>query len=346
MSVELARLDAARSAMPALVSRYDDVLDAPDAARQLWRRACHDVQQGCFDDRPLYWARLKLLRGLRGARSVAQAERDSRGFGAAPVETQPIVLVTGFDPFHLQRDIGQSNPSGLAALALDGATVAGSVVRSAIFPVRFADFDRGYVEQVLTPIFRRMPRLVLTVSMGRDRFDLERFPGRRRSTTTLDNRGQPGGGSDTAPLPPADLAGPEFLEFSLPAASMKQAPGRWEVRNNGDVRTLERGAVTVGSLSELSGATAVQGSGGGFLSNEIAYRCLLLQQRLGVRFPLGHLHTPAVRGYDESVERAIVDQIKRVLVAALASDSSARDKADLEASRSAGTTQNVPSKKL
>ena len=62
----------------------------------------------------------------------------------------------------------------------------------------------------------------------------------------------------------------------------------------------------------------MQGSGGGFLSNEVAYRSLLLQQRLGARFPLGHLHTPTVRGYDEAVERAIVEQIKRILAAALA----------------------------
>ena len=318
MSVELARLDAARAAMPALATRYDDVLDAPDAARRLWRRARDDVQQGiCFDDRPLYWARLKLLRRLRERRGAAQAERDSRGFGCATVGERPIVLVTGFDPFHLPRDIAQSNPSGLAALALDGTTVAGSVVRSAVFPVRFADFDRGGVERALTPFFRRSPRLVLTISMGRDRFDLERFPGRRRSAPTLDNLGQQGGGSVAAPTPPANLHGPEFLEFSLPAASMKQAPGRWEVRDNRDVRTLERGAVTVRSLSALSADTAVEGSGGGFLSNEIAYRCLLLQQRLGARFPLGHLHVPAVRGYDEAVERAIVDQIKGILAAAL-----------------------------
>ena len=318
MSVERARVDAALSELPALATRYDDVLDAPDAARRLWQRACQDVQQGrCFDDRPLYWARLKLLGRLQGGSGAALVERDSRGFAGAPAD-QPGVLVTGFDPFHLQRDIGQSNPSGLAALALDGTTVAGCMVRSAVFPVRFRDFDEGFVEQALTPIFRRSPRLVLTVSMGRDRFDLERFPGRRRSAPTLDNDGQQGGGSDTKPTVPAHLDGPEFLEFSLPAPSMQQAPGRWEVRDNRRVRTLERGAVTACSLAELSGHTAVAGSGGGYLSNEVAYRSLLLQRQLGARFPLGHLHTPAVRGYDEAVEREMVEQIKRVLAAALA----------------------------
>lgn len=319
MRVEYARLDAALARIPALATRYDDVLDAPDAARRLWWRARRDVQQGrCFDDRPLYWARLKLRQRLRAGGSLAQAERDSRGFCCAPADKPPAVLVTGFDPFHLQCDIAQSNPSGLAALALDGTTVAGFAVRSAVFPVRFADFDQGCVEQVLTPFFRRSPRLVLTLSMGRDRFDLERFPGRRRSAPTPDNVGRIGGGSDTKPISPAHLDGPEFLQFSLPAAAMSRVPGHWEVRDNRQVRTLERGTVTVRSLAELCGDTAVEGSGGGFLSNEVAYRSLLLQQRLGVRFPLGHLHTPTMRGYDEAVASAIVDQIKRVLAAALA----------------------------
>lgn len=318
MSVERARLDAAVSKLPALATRYDDVLDAPDAARRLWQRACQDVQQGrCFDDRPLYWARLKLLGRLQDSGSAAQAERASRGFAGA-TDDQPSALVTGFDPFHLQRDIGQSNPSGLAALALDGTTVAGCIVRTAIFPVRFRDFDEGFVEQALTPIFRRSPRLVLTVSMGRDRFDLERFPGRRRSATREDNDGRHGGGSDTKPTAPAHLDGPEFLEFSLPATSMQEAPGRWEVRDNRRVRTLERGLVNAGSFAELSADTAVEGSGGGYLSNEVAYRSLLLQRQLGARFPLGHLHIPAVRGYDEAMEREIVDQIRRILAAALA----------------------------
>ena len=319
MNAESGRLDAANGAMASLATRYHDVLDAPDAARRLWQRAVADVQQtGNCDDRPLYWARLELLRRLGERGSAAEhAEHVSRGFHAAPPGAGPTVLVTGFDPFHLQRDITQSNPSGGAALALHGTTIAGATVQSAIFPVRFADFNERLVERVLAPFFRHRPVLALTISMGRDRFDLERFPGRRRSAATLDNRNARSGGTAAAPIAPPDLDGPEFLEFSLPAAPMCQAQGRWQVRDNRAVHTLERGTVTASCRAELSDATAVEGSGGGFLSNEISYRSLLLQQRLGVRFPLGHLHTPAVRGYDAAAATAIVDQIKRILDAAL-----------------------------
>ena len=113
-------------------------------------------------------------------------------------------------------DIGQSHPSGLAALALDGTLVAGLRVRSAILPVRYADFDSGIVENTMGEHFTTGLDLAVTVSMGRDVFDLERFPGRRRSTTEPDNRGETGGGSASDPHPPPGLEGPEFLEFSLP----------------------------------------------------------------------------------------------------------------------------------
>ena len=303
--VEEARLANVPSS---IASRYDDVLAQRDPAL-LWRRAVEDVQGGRWDDRPLYWARLKLAEQLADREEL---ERRSRNFGTAGD-----VLVTGFDPFHLHRDIGQSNPSGLAALALDGTTINGFTVRCAILPVRFGDFDRGIAEDLLTPHFERGPRLAMTVSMGRDAFDLERFPGLRRSASALDNENLPGGGSDAAPLMPPGLTGPEFVEFSLPAEAMAAVDGRWPVRDNRHVRTLQSGRTRADSLDALADETAVEGSSGGFLSNEIAYRSLLLAKRLGVSFPLGHLHTPAIRGHDAATERDMVRQIGCLLEAAL-----------------------------
>ena len=40
------------------------------------------------------------------------------------------------------------------------------------------------------------------------------------------------------------------------------------------------------------GSRAAKGSGGGFLSNEIFYRTLLLRREEGATIPVGHLHTP------------------------------------------------------
>ena len=310
------RIGTAEAAMPTVANRYDDILRAPDAPLRLWEAAAADAQNGFLDDRPLYWARLKLLCALP-AEVRSAAERTSRGMDFEWPTGVPTALVTGFDPFHLHRDIAQSNPAGLAAMALHGTTIAGVHIRAAVLPVRFVDFDQGLVEDLLTPVLRRRPRLVLTISMGRGEFDVERFPGRRRSSQSADNRSVRCGATAGDPLPPPGLAGPEFLETTLPVAAMAAVQGRWRVRDNRRVTTLHRGELNAASLADLAGETSVEGSGGGFLSNEIAYRSLWLRSALDVDAPVGHLHVPAVRGYDEAVETAVVEQVRRIVEAAL-----------------------------
>ena len=315
IDVEEARLD---EVSPTLRCRYDDVVAQADGGL-LWAHAVADVQGGHYDDRPLYWARLKLQALLREASKDGDAaERAARGFDAAFRGPEPRVLLTGFDPFHLDRNIGQSNPSGLAALALEDTLVAGARIRTAILPVSYAAFDDGVVEELLAPHFKAGLRALVTVSMGRDRFDLERFPGLRRSAEALDNRNVTGGGTPASPQAPPGLAGPEFLEFTLPAAALTATPGRWQVRDNRRVTTLERGPMTPGTLAELGDDTAVAGSGGGYLSNEVAYRALRLRERLGAPFAVGHLHTPRVDGYDADAERGMVAQIRDLVAAAVA----------------------------
>ncbi len=287
-----------------------------------------------WDDRDLYWARLTLKSRLRPTASTAGLtafETASRGFEDVQFpESEAIrVLVTGFDPFHLDEHLDQSNPSGLAALALDGRllqTARGPArVEAVVFPVRFADFDQGMVEDFFEPMLRdQRPDLVVTISMGRDGFDLERFPGRRRSSAVTDNLDVLTGAEPSRPLVPElkgqPLAGPEFLEFSLPAAAMVAVEGVFPVRDNRRVRTLSAGEFEAPSLQALDGETAVAGSGGGYLSNEISYRSLLVNERLfgsEDRVPMGHLHTPRVQGFDVDLERKILAQIERILVAAI-----------------------------
>lgn len=112
----------------------------------LWRRAVGRAQgRGPVggdlsrdDDRPLYWARLGMTRevrtwepefGLTDDRRTAllgELERTSRGQTAVRYprgDGIKRVLVTGFDPFTLDRDIRISNPSGATALALDGTVI-------------------------------------------------------------------------------------------------------------------------------------------------------------------------------------------------------------------------------
>ena len=316
--VEEARLARAMSEMAPVVDRYDLDAAPEGAGREIWHRAVADVRAGNLDDRPLYWTRLRLRRALaqRGA-PTALFEQLSRGFDLAGPPRQPTVLVAGFDPFHLDRDIRQCNPSGVVALALDGTEVSGTRVRSAILPVRFRDFDDGVVERLMTPLFAGGLVLAVTLSMGREAFDLERFPGRRRSADRPDNVNAYGGGSIGTPRVPPGLAGPEFLEFSLPARAMQAVGGRWSIRDNRRVHTLCRGEFVAASLPELASETAVRGSGGGYLSNEVAYRSLLLHGRLGADFPIGHIHTPALRGHDAATVGDIVAQVRGMIMAAL-----------------------------
>ena len=191
-------------------------------------------------------------------------------------------------------------------------------VQAALIPVRFEDFDNGLIEGFLAELYGNADlSMVVTISMGRDAFDLERFPGRRRSAESPDNRNILTGATAKNPLIPMlhgkPLDGPEFVEFSLPVAEMVTAEGDWSIRDNRNVETLERGELEASSLAELTGQTAVRGSGGGYLSNEISYRSILLKNKSGHTFLTGHIHTPSVRGYDKDTERRIVEQIRRML---------------------------------
>ncbi|NRB25376.1 hypothetical protein [Shewanella sp.] len=359
LDIEEARIGTATQAMPEVVGRYQALVDSLDkqyrqqtdellmtqmVARQgerLWQQAVRDVQSGGQDDRPLYWGRLAMKTLLKQQApsfriapwqrniNLSAVEKSSRGFSniSFAADTQIKILLSGFDPFFLDRNIAQSNPSGLAALALDGYqfSVNGkkAQIQTVMIPVRFADFDQGIIESLLTPYYRENSLdMIITVSMGRDDFDLERFPGRNRSASAPDNLNILTGGNKENPVAPMfngkTLNGPEFVEFSLPVAAMQSVQGgavKWQVNDNHSVTTLARGEFNASSLFELQAATSVEGSGGGYLSNEISYRAVLLQQQFNSEIPVGHIHTPRVKGYDAKAETDIVEQIRAMVIA-------------------------------
>ncbi len=344
--VEGDRYPLAKRAMPDLAGAVEsllsghqgmlgDVLSEADCqafGQLLWERATEGVP---IDDRVLYWARLAALHHLtppaeatpesalhQGCRSSFEAASRGRT-GLSWREGHYRLLVSGFDPFLLDRNIEQSNPSGLAALRLDDQVLESSGgtlihVRAVIFPVRFGDFDQGTLESLLGPLIEgdRIDAFV-SISMGRDAFDLERFPGRRRSASSPDNLNLPSGGSEKAPIVPklgeAELEGPEFLEFSLPAERMQSRVGRWPVRDNHEVTTLERGTLTAESLVSLADQIAVRGSGGGYLSNEIAYRALNVMRQADRVIPMGHIHTPRMAAFDPIFLDDVVQQVRQML---------------------------------
>ncbi|WP_416971855.1 pyroglutamyl peptidase [Streptomyces sp. 4F14] len=290
----------------------------------LWRRAV-DRAQGrgpavgdlsAGDDRPLYWARLGMTREVRGwepsfGLSAAQRtalldelERTSRGQTdlAYPARTKGLkrVLVTGFDPFTLDRDIRIANPSGATALALDGTTVQTAEgparIETAVFPVRWQDFTDGTVERTLRA---QLPQVDLftTVSQGRvGRFDVERTNGAwRGGFGDNDNIGR------TETIPVSDPASqPQWTSTTLPyAAIVAAATGPFPVFDNTSVTEIPAGGTEPVERPDgpTPGSTAREGGGGDYLSNEIAYRATLLRDRLGLRgsLPGGHVHTPVLQ---------------------------------------------------
>jgi hypothetical protein len=282
------------------------------------------------DDRPLYWTRLAIARELRawcarspldeqGRRRVMLAfEHASRGIGRAPTQTSPNsqrvlqVVVTGFDPFQLDRslppgngDLRHSNASGCLALALDGATLdtaAGPAhVTTMIFPLRWHAFTDGIVEHALTLYFQPGPNrvdLFTTVSQGRlDRFDLEHTNGAWRGVW-WDNLNQRAPGP--VPIPPdvrTVRPQPQWTTTTLPVSRLTNQPGTpFPVYDHTTVKEIP--ADSVEPVERDNGPTADslarEGGGGDYLSNEIGYRATLLRDACQLRVPGGHLHTPVL----------------------------------------------------
>jgi len=330
----------------------------------LWRRAV-DRAQGRGpeagdlsrdDDRPLYWARLGMTRELRAwepgfrlsdrqrARLLDELERTSRGqTGIRYPHGKGIkrVLVTGFDPFTLDRDIRISNPSGAVALALDGTVIetadGPARVETAVFPVRWRDFAEGTVERALRPHLPEVD-LFTTVSQGRvGRFDVERTNGAWR-----------GGFGDnenvgvTGTIPVADPASqPQWTSTTLPYTEIVAADtGRFPVYDNTSVTEIPAGGTesVVRPEGPTPGSTARAGGGGDYLSNEIAYRATLLRDRLGLReeLPGGHVHTPVLQfGAGNTTEVTdpqfvrnrvdIIGQVRSIVTAAVSATERTRD---------------------
>ncbi|PBC64187.1 pyroglutamyl peptidase [Streptomyces sp. Tue6028] len=290
---------------------------------RLWRRAV-DRAQGRGpaggdlsrdDDRPLYWARLGMTREIRAwepefglsdsrrARLLDTLERTSRGQDTVRYphgRDVRRILVTGFDPFTLDRDVRISNPSGATALALDGTVIetahGPARVETVVFPVRWQDFADGTVERTLRPHLPHVD-LFTTVSQGRvGRFDVERTNGAWRGGFP-DNLNVP----VTGTVPVTDPASqPQWTSTTLPYAAIVAAPtGRFPVYDNTTVTEIPAGgsAPVVRPDGPTEGSTARAGGGGDYLSNEIAYRATLLRDRLGLHssLPGGHVHTPVLQ---------------------------------------------------
>ncbi|MBQ4832086.1 hypothetical protein J8L70_02410 [Pseudoalteromonas sp. MMG010] len=354
LTVEEQRISKAQEAMPnvlntfsAQVNSFEQKFKALSTFKEaknlvqsysfeLWESGKQQITSSqSYDDRALYWTRLlssKVIRTHSPQFAITEAqintlltllENGSRGRTDLNYSSgaDKKILLTGFDPFLLDRNINQSNPSGIAALLLDGQVInyngVSAEINTVMVPVRYEDFDQGIIESLLAPYYAlNNVDMIVTVSMGRTEFDLEHFPGKRRSVTAPDNANIVYGGTQTSPVIPKlngrPLPGNEFVKFSLPVSDMQKAKGDYKVIDNHEVTTIEK-TYKAGSYGELKNSIAVNGGGGGYLSNEISYRSIRLRDELNSSIPTGHIHTPRIQQFEPETEAKIVKQIKAML---------------------------------
>lgn len=303
------------------------------------------------DDRPLYWARLSMTAVLARwqpeftidrAALRARFEDASRGLTDNDFRPAPGVrriFISGFDPFGLDAEIRRANPSGSAALQLNGRRVvladgSPAEIRAVVLPVRYADFDAGMVERAFAPRLAAAGHapadIITTVSQGYPGiFTLEDWAGRARSADPYpDNARALSGGTRERPVTAPGLGpGPEFIRTTLPADAVTAAVQTpYPVLLNTEVTEIPAGATT--PVDRIDGPTpgsrAVAGGGGGYLSNEVAYRSNRLRAELAPHLPGGHLHTPVLTGLPadsrlltgpefERNESAITAEVRAVL---------------------------------
>ncbi|RPF44247.1 pyrrolidone-carboxylate peptidase [Streptomyces sp. Ag109_G2-6] len=288
------------------------------------------------DDRPLYWTRLAMTVQLDAwqpgftvdrAALKSRFEDASRGLTANEFRgTRGVrrIFVSGFDPFGLDTELRRANPSGSAALQLNGRRITladgtTAEIRAVVLPVRYADFDAGIVERAYAPRLAAGPRsadMITSISQGYPGlFTLEAWAGRNRSADPYpDNAGALAGGTPEHPATAPGLGpGAEFLRTSLPTDAMTAVQAPYPVRLNTAVTEIPAGETAPVDREDgpTPGSRAVAGGGGGYLSNEVAYRSNRLRLELRPALPGGHLHTPVLTGLPAEPDRLTGPEFER-----------------------------------
>ena len=269
-------------------------------------------------------------------------------------------VFTGFDPFDLPEKSKQSNPSGLSALAFNnkdfGPPGALVHVRSVVIPVRYADFDRNLIETMANSILLNSIAMLMTCSdnSGRPFYDVERWAGKMRGTGITDNnaifKGPPTRGGTIAPGGAA-AGGPQFLESTLPYEFVIATPTDTLDGPLGSTPfVMDQSYQVVGGASfpspqtsdnaeqkiawctkliqQTPGGTALTGSGGNYLSNEIFYRVALAREDTRPTLPpgreivpTGHFHVPSTdldpAGTGPDLISGVTEALNRLLAAAI-----------------------------
>lgn len=215
-------------------------------APKILARARSYVKNVKPDDRPLYWARIKMAVALKSHLLLLQSsesrnelvklfEQYSRGYTGIDFSSTPAgakkILITGFDPFGLNYNVKQSNPSGALALSLGGEIITSGakkgIIQSLIVPVRYEDFDQGIVEDYVAPFIGEgngKADLIITISQsGMGNMNIDRFATINRGGGA-DNLGvRKEENSTSVNLTQEEFEKFSFLETTLPKSMVQKA---------------------------------------------------------------------------------------------------------------------------
>ncbi|WP_028782212.1 hypothetical protein [Thalassobacillus devorans] len=334
---QLCKAESVEQAKKLISNHGEQLWDTAIARAQGKRPDLGDLDR--YDDRPLYWARLRMTSALRQWEpdfSISEEERNelmkeleytSRGITSIKFpkgKGVKRILVTGFDPYRLEQEFRRSNPSGAAALQLDGQKVmtqdGPAFIQAANFPVRWEDFEEGIVEDTFGPYLEESKEqvdLMMTISQGGPRvMAIEGFAGRWHTGVgnNLEERSSVIPTVSDWPMP-EEL--PEFIETTLPVEAMVNADtGPWPVERNNEVcEWLAPEYRDAPYVCQDDGPTedskARAGGGGSYLSNESQYRSNRVRLGLGAYdIPGGHLHVAAQEHYPEDTSVYITEEFK------------------------------------
>jgi hypothetical protein len=300
-------------------------------SKALWQAAYNYVQSHPTqpDDRPLYWARLKMaviikqhpyflgdldvnsqiIAGSQLNEIITLFEENSRNykgvdFSAAPAGAKKI-LITGFDPFFLNPSGGnilQSNPSGCACLSLHAQNTFNNIgyVQGMIVPVRFRDFDssktdeggpgEGIIEKYIQPYLSQVD-MVVTISQSLPgHYDIDKYATVTRGDVPDNLNHSRTLLSRSIEIDDLSL---EWIYTSLPNTFINP-PVQYNLSfkdSNGDFHD--------GSTPPVVGERMNYGPGGSYLSNEIFYRVAKLRQNINPALPTGHFHISKIQNNNE-----------------------------------------------
>lgn len=230
------------------------------------------------------------------------------------------VIVTGYDPFYLPELPDRSNPSGLLALELNnkqiGEPQALVDVKTAIIPVRYKDFDEGLIQKITQSSIGSIVIFLTTSQQSINFYSIDRFASERRQPSVSDNLNVKKTGYENAP----GADGADFLENTLPYEfaitvnnqQMLEGPNGnagfvinqsyriFDYLGSQEIPGKLREHPIFGDLDAYTklnetpeqGKPLNEGSGGGFLSNEIFYRVAFVRSSERAMLPSGHLHIP------------------------------------------------------